>query len=827
MSLPISPARVLAVPANRLRYCLVLILAFVLVLTPSALQSSVADAQTTKIASDAFARSTSNGWGALDVGGTYTHVGARSFSTSAGVGKVALERGGQLRKATLDDVWFADGSVDVTFVMESLPSTGAGTYNSVVVRGNGHDHYRAVVRVMPTGQALLAITRSNEGVDTVLSKPVILAPTIVKGQRLDVRVSVSGTNPVTVQAKAWPDGTAEPDWLVTATDSSADRIQKAGSPQLVFYSSGSGGASTILVDDLAVSAASEASPPETTPGSPGTPSSAIGTTGALPIGQASYPVPTGAVFVATNGQDSSPGTQSAPLRTVDEALSRISSGGTIVIRGGSYNERFTISKTVTIQNYPGEAVWFDGSQVVSGWVKSGSVWRKDGWKYEFDSSPTFTFGAKDGTTANWGFVNPDYPMAAHPDQVWIAGGSLAQVKTLSQVGPGKFYVDYAADKLYVGSDPTGKDVRASTLDRAIEVRAAGVTIRGVGIRRFAPSVPHMGTITLERPNATLQNVHITDNSVTGLAIIENGATIDRVTVRRNGMLGVLGTNADGAEFSNVLAEKNNVENFNYAPAASGVKIGRTRGVSFINSSFIDNNATGLWLDESVYDVKVIRSVSSGNTRHGMSFEISALVTVAGSLIAENGGFGLKVNNTSQVSIWNNTLVDNDRPINLVQDERRGNQKGTPGHNPKRPFPDPTMPWRILDVKVHNNIISGTTGNCLLCVEDYSSEHTAEQMRVTSNNNVYQRDSASRPTWVSIWSRGKANPAVYTSVAAFKQGTGQEAVHLALDGKEALSADYKMTAAVRDAIPSVAYALPGSVAQMLGVATGVRHLGAWN
>ena len=76
-----------------------------------------------------------------------------------------------------------------------------------------------------------------------------------------------------------------------------------------------------------------------------------------------------------------------------------------------------------------------------------------------------------------------------------------------------------------------------------------------------------------------------------------------------------------------------------------------------------------------------------------------------------------------------------------------------------------MTWINGPVEVRNNIIAGTTGNCLLCVEDYSKQLTAEQMQVTALGNVYQRPTTSSPTWVAVWSTGAGNPKVFTTLAA--------------------------------------------------------------
>ena len=147
--------------------------------------------------------------------------------------------------------------------------------------------------------------------------------------------------------------------------------------------------------------------------------------GAPALGSTSYPIPSGAVFVSTTGSDSSPGTLSAPVATVTKALALIPSGGTVVLRGGTYHQgNISVSKAATIQSYPGEVVWFDGTTKVSTWAAEGSVWRSDNWMAAFDHSPTYTPGAPDSTTPGWSFVNAAYPMAAYPDMVWIDGVEL-------------------------------------------------------------------------------------------------------------------------------------------------------------------------------------------------------------------------------------------------------------------------------------------------------------------------------------------------------------------------------------------------------------------
>jgi parallel beta-helix repeat protein len=80
------------------------------------------------------------------------------------------------------------------------------------------------------------------------------------------------------------------------------------------------------------------------------------------------PIVSGSVcYVATNGNDSNPGTESQPWRTIQYAVGQISPGDTIYVRGGTYAESVLISSSgaagapKTLTNYPGETVTINGS----------------------------------------------------------------------------------------------------------------------------------------------------------------------------------------------------------------------------------------------------------------------------------------------------------------------------------------------------------------------------------------------------------------------------------------------------------------------------------
>lgn len=551
--------------------------------------------------------------------------------------------------------------------------------------------------------------------------------------------------------------------------------------------------------------------------------------GSSAIGSTSYAVANGAVYVSTAGSDSAPGSRSAPVRSLKRALTLAPSGGMIVLRGGSYNESAPVTRSVTLQNFPGEAVWLDGSIPVRGWIKDGSAWRRDGWTTRFDHSPTYTKGAPDNTQPGWRFVNQEKaPMAAHPDQMWIGGKPLKQVQSRSNVVAGRFYLDEGTSKLYIGSDPTGLEVRASTLQQALNVRASDVTIRGIGIRRYAPSVWQVGAITLEKPNAVVENVVVSEMATTGLSVQSSNARLNQVTIRYSGMLGLHGRFADGLKITRMLSRRNNSESFNIAPNSGGAKLGATRGVTVTDSSFSQNNGPGFWEDLSVYNSVFRGSDFIGNAGDGLYLEISAKVVVGDSFFSGNRLSGIKVNNTSDVKVWNNTFVGNARPLNLVQDSRRNTDSSDQAVDPRIAFPDPAMPWQLGPVRVSNNVFGSptTAANCLICVEDYSGQESAAAMKITTNGNVYYRESAQRPTWLAVWSRGAGNPQVFTTLSAFRSATGQEVRGREYVGTAAVSSVGALSSTVTSIAAQIALPLPSDVAAAIKRPAGSTQLGVW-
>ncbi|WP_316314920.1 right-handed parallel beta-helix repeat-containing protein, partial [Clavibacter michiganensis] len=549
--------------------------------------------------------------------------------------------------------------------------------------------------------------------------------------------------------------------------------------------------------------------------------------GSAAVGTTTYPAPADGVYVSPTGSNTGAGTKASPYASIQKAVDAAPSGRTIVVRAGTYRETVVMpaGKALTLQSYPGEAVWLDGSRTLTSWTASGSTRYAAGWDVTFDASPTYTRGAPDGTREGWAFVDPARPMAAHPDQVWIGQAAQRQVASLAQVTAGTFFVDTAADRLYLGSDPGSQTVRASDRVSALAVRGDGSTVRGIGVRRYAPSVPDMGAVVVTGRNVTLADVAITDNATTGLSVQSTDVTLRAVTSARNGMLGIHANYADRLRASQLLVADDNTEGFNRAPVSGGFKITRSRDVDVIDSAFLRSAGNGLWFDESIYDATVAGNDVLANTGNGVVFELSAQLAFVDNVAAGNGAAGLWIDDSGHAQVWANTFSGNRRDVDIAQGSRRAANLGEAGHDPRQQLPDPTVTWIVTDIQVADNVMQGSTGNALLAVEDHSHERSATQMGITTAGNVYQRDVASSPRWAIVWARGPGDPAVHDTVGAFTAATGNDRTSLDVVGRKVLGSGWRLTSEMQAQQATVAVAVPAAVATLRGVATGARVIGA--
>ncbi|MGK9146008.1 right-handed parallel beta-helix repeat-containing protein [Plantibacter flavus] len=784
------------------------------------------------LAADTFDRTDQPGWGVPDLGGPYRLSGASAFSLAAGTGIVSLEAAGTAAEAAFTGTVLDDGLLSASFTPTTIPATGSGLRIGLVARSSEGFAYRAVAKIAPSGRIDLTADRVDGTPDAVTALGTFEgAITTDAGTRTTLQFRVTGTGPVSLDARVWTGSSAQaPEWRTLAQDGSPERLQAAGGAALWAYASASGGPAALAVSSLSARPVERSVLPGTEQDDAVTPPLDPDAAGALPVADFGYPTPAGARFVdRASGDDTGDGSRLHPFSTISDAIVATPTGGTIIVSAGVYRETLVVppEKRLTIQNAVGQEVWLDGSRPVTGFREAtDGTWVRDGWSTHFDDSPSYARGKPDSTEPGWSFVDPAHPMAAHPDQVWVDVRALSQVASTQSPGEGEFAVDETRDRLILGSDPSSATVEASVLVRAVTIQSSGSVFRGINARRFAPSVPDMGAVRVDRgaTDVTIQNIVVSESATTGVSVGAQRAVLDRVTSTHNGMLGVHAVYADGFIGSRLRVEGNNTEHFNAAPVAGGLKLTRSRDVTVSGGTFSGNEGNGLWFDEAVVGVEVLGNRVAHNTKHGVMFELSTDILAAGNTVTGNDDAGIKAFSSDRVRLWNNTVLDNWMDIVLSIDGRVATDPDAVGRDPRQAFPDPTLSWAMTDVLVANTVVGeprqGT--GCVVCVTDARSDGRTE-LGVRLAGNLYQRADRSAPKSLIVWP-GRAAKEQYADLAEFESARRQPGAGVEVDGRLPVDAHGRLSTAVQRELAPDQVPIPGDLRSLLGLAPGQTGAG---
>jgi nitrous oxidase accessory protein NosD len=553
-----------------------------------------------------------------------------------------------------------------------------------------------------------------------------------------------------------------------------------------------------------------------TSGCPAPPSATFSASGTVDLLDTAYPIPANAIYVSPAGHAGAPGTKANPLSTVAAAIQKAPAGGTIVLRGGSYHENVTLSKKLTLQAYPHEKPWFEGGVAVTGWVREGSLWRKDGWNHSF-------FNGSDPNYAE--YLDPNYPMALYPDMLFENGKSLAMVGTKAKVAAGKFFVDDVNHRLYIADDPTGKSFVGAALSTALSVQgsAKGTIVRGIGFRHYADSLKDFGAVKTTADDVTFVSNTFAWNGNTGLGVYGTDAVVQGNTLAFNGMQGFNGAQAHNLDLSQNALAYNNQKHIKPGWAGTGMKIAKTYHSVWRNNLVIGNLGTGLWADVSCYDTTILENYVVDNANHGIKYEISSTAMILSNISVGNGHAGINVGaGADHVVVANNTLIDNVEGI-LVMDDSRVN-------TPKNEGGSMDITWNTTDTHVYNNLVFDSSpgkASSMVQIQDFttpaSKQLPATEMMALLNYNGYFRESASSPSILIVWGQGNGSEQTDKTLASFSQSTGRELHGVAADGiqesslfVDAAHEDYRLRSSKAQ---GKGMPLDPTTAAMIGVASG--------
>lgn len=496
------------------------------------------------------------------------------------------------------------------------------------------------------------------------------------------------------------------------------------------------------------------------------------------------------VHVALDGDDGATGDSGAPVRTVKRAVQLAGSGDIVEIAAGTYHESVQVyRKEVHLRAAPGAHVVLDGARRVDGWTASGGDWSA-AWTTEFER-------------AGLPHVYADRAEAGWPEQFFVDGDQLAEVTTRDAVVPGTFFHDRAADRVWIGDDPSGRLVEGSDLPWGIYLNHAdGSSVRDIDVRRYATPLSNMAAVRAYADDLVLDGLKVSDNAYMGVSAIGDRITIRNTASLDNGHLGMHAHLSRDLTIESATLLGNNREHFDAWHAAGGVKITETTGFAMTDSLVAGNDGPGIWTDLDASRVRIARNLVVDNSRSGIEIELSFDVVVVDNTVLDNGEAGVWVLESSGTEVWHNALFGNMRDV-WVEDGPRSD---------------------VNDVGVHANTLGGGASGApgMLNVDDWTGARSATDMGVVADHNAYWLPPGSPTPYVSRWANWPAPLSLSPTIEAHRAATGQDAAgQLSRAGtnpfvRDAAGGDYR-----RPHGAPVAGPIPAAVAELAGVVAGER------
>jgi len=417
-------------------------------------------------------------------------------------------------------------------------------------------------------------------------------------------------------------------------------------------------------------------------------------------------------YVSMTGDDSNPGTQTAPWRTVQHAADTVRPGSTVNVRGGVYEELVSIKVSgnatdgfITFRSYPGETAVLDASHITPAGrsgiltIQNKSYIRIEGFEIR-------------------NFRTAEHRLVPLGISVMGAGSHIELLKNnvhhIEQTFDGRDAPGHGANGF--GIAVYGTDAKTPISDLVID----------------GNEVHHLKTGSSESlvVNGNVTNFHITHNAVHD----NNNIGIDVIGFERTAPDPAVEQARDGVVSGNLV----------YNITSRGNPAYRN-----------EENSDGIYVDGGT------RILIEQNVMHDVDFGIelasehkdraTSYVTARNNLIYHShtagvsiGGYAPERGHTEHCTVVNNTLYDNDTS---------GTGSG-----------EFQMQWNMADNSFVNNIVYAGP-RCLMTVNKSQSERN--QPPVTIDHNLYYCASGSK---ASTWEESSAR---VTGFDKYVESTGND------------------------------------------------------
>lgn len=277
---------------------------------------------------------------------------------------------------------------------------------------------------------------------------------------------------------------------------------------------------------------------------------------------------------------------------------------------------------------------------------------------------------------------PSAPACNQPEALFVDDRPLTRVGSKTALTGGKFFIDYASGKVYLGDDPVKRKIELTVASFAFESTANDVLIRNITVEKFASAAQKGAIHAREGTRWIIENCEARLNSGAGLSV-GNGSRVHNCDVHHNGQIGIEGNGNDILiERSRIWA--NNIYGFDATWEAGGVKIALSDGVTFRGNHVYDNDGPGLWCDIDCRNVLYEENLVENNQDVGIFHEISFKAVIRNNVLRRNGlgdrgwfwGADILLAASENVLVTDNTLtVASGRCGIILIDQGRRNSDG--------------------------------------------------------------------------------------------------------------------------------------------------------
>ena len=426
-----------------------------------------------------------------------------------------------------------------------------------------------------------------------------------------------------------------------------------------------------------------------------------------PLDPEHLPAPPGLATSSTSGVTISPG------QSIQAAVNANPNGTTFTLKAGIHRLQSVAPKSG--DTFVGETgTIMSGARLLTSFSRVGSYWVATGQTQQSTRSGVCLTGNA----------------CQYPEDLFLDDRLLTHVTALSQVGAGKWYFDYGADKIYMADSPSGHRVEASVSPYAFTGSAANVTVRNLIVEKYANTAQLATFVGFGSSGWTIEANEVRWNHGPGVGAGSQWRIL-RNKIHHNGLSGISSGGSSGLVVDGNEIYNNNTAGFSPFWAAAGLKFTKATNLTVRNNYIHHNNAMGLWTDTSypttLYEYNRVTDNAYGGIYHEVSYAaVIRYNTCERNGLAKVGALrygGISIDNSPNVEVYGNTLSGNRDGIGA----RQVSHVVTTG---------PYGPLQLKNLYVHDNKVTMNQSGGFSGVVQYVGDNSY----YSSRNNRFVKNS---------------------------------------------------------------------------------------